>query len=102
VIARKHDRRQHPSQLRSAGRHDLSIVGEVEIAVEHCLLVNQLYARAIRRIPSTGPRPMRDVPARGGVEIVATADTTGSAKPSATGGSRRGGDRLRRAAESLA
>jgi prephenate dehydratase len=64
--------------------HDLSIVGEVEIAVEHCLLVNPGTTReAIRRVYSH-PQGLAQcemfLRAMQGVEIVATYDTAGSAK----------------------
>jgi len=72
--------------------HDLSIVGEVELLVDHCLLAYPGTTRAaLRRIYShpqalaqceqflrtMSPRPGSG---QGGVEIVATYDTAGSAK----------------------
>jgi prephenate dehydratase len=72
--------------------HDLSIVGEVELLVEHCLLAYPGTTReALRRVYSHPQalaqceqflRTMAPGPEAGqaGVEIVATYDTAGSAK----------------------
>jgi prephenate dehydratase len=64
--------------------HDLPIVGEVEVAVDHCLLVYPGTTReAIRRVYSH-PQGLAQCEAflktLTGVELVATYDTAGSAK----------------------
>jgi len=64
--------------------HDLSIVGEVELLVEHCLLAYPGASRdSLRRVYSH-PQALAQcelfLRSLGGVEIVATYDTAGSAK----------------------
>lgn len=64
--------------------HDLSIVGEVEVAVDHCLLACPGTTRdAIRRVYSH-PQGLAQcemfLRTMAGVELVATYDTAGSAK----------------------
>ena len=64
--------------------HDLPIVGEVEVAVEHCLLAYPGTARdAIRRVyshPQGLAQCEQFLKTLQGVELVATYDTAGSAK----------------------
>ena len=64
--------------------HDLSIIGEVELLVEHCLLAYAGTTReALRRVyshPQALAQCEQFLRTLQGVEIVATYDTAGSAK----------------------